>query len=90
MTPLNVFAKMAAKQKIDLDDDALKAFRDLIDAQADLVLDGFLAGLHDNPNKHDNDPSTDADPPGDLHRQRQDIHDKTTDWREPEGTGPGA
>lgn len=83
MTPLDVFAKIAARNRIELSDDALRTFRDLVDVQADLVLDGFLAHLDDNQPAYESDTDPSVGAAGDLHRQRPHLDHKANDRRGP-------
>lgn len=50
MTPLDQFAELARLHRPGLSDEALKTFRDLIDLQADLILDAYLTDLADKSN----------------------------------------
>ncbi len=50
MTPLDQFAELARLHRPGLTDEALKTLRDLIDLQADLILDTYLKDLADKSN----------------------------------------
>ena len=83
MTALDVFREIAVRRGVDLQDDELTTLRNLVDAQADLLLDAFLRDLDANQNKYEYDDDPGDRAADDVHRERSDQHLETDDRREP-------
>lgn len=43
MTPLNEFKEILREKGISVPDESLEVFRDLVDAQSDLILDSWIS-----------------------------------------------